>query len=70
MCSILTPRFLSTRVVFHCFLNGIMDVLFMNTINIIMARSTGLFPLINMLQIQDVFQAFGSVVTNGSEGVG
>jgi hypothetical protein len=58
MCSILTPRFLSTRVVFHCFLNGIMNVLFMDIANI-MAWSTGLLALIHLLLAQDILQSLG-----------
>jgi hypothetical protein len=63
MCSILTPRFLSTRVVFHCFLNGIMNVLFMDISNII-AWSTGLLALIHLLLAQDILQSLGAIVAD------
>jgi hypothetical protein len=63
MGSILTPRFLSTRVVFHCFLNGIMNDLFMDIVNI-MARSTGLLALIHLLLAQDILPSLGAIVAD------
>ena len=47
-------------------LDVIMDILFMNIVNI-MTRSAGFLALINLLQIQDIFQTVGSVVTKRSE---
>ena len=56
-------KVLSTRVVFHCFLNGLMNVRFMDIVNI-MAWSTGLLTLIRLLLAQDTLQSLGAIVAD------
>jgi hypothetical protein len=63
MCSILAPRFLSTRVDFHCVLNGIMNVLFMDIVNSL-AWSIGLLALIHLPLAQDILQSLGAIVAD------
>ena len=43
------------------------DILLVNIIIFLMTLSTGIFALVDLLQIQDIFQASGPVVTDNSK---